>query len=144
MNREPELERLVRFFETISGDDLHERLAQVYAVDARFKDPFNEVCGLGEIARIFEHMFEQVKAPRFVVTTKVLQGPQAFLTWEFLFEMKRFSKETQTIVGATQIIFDADGKVAVHRDYWDAAEELYEKLPLIGSLMRWLKRAANK
>jgi hypothetical protein len=31
----------------------------------------------------------------------------------------------------------------VHRDYWDAAEELYEKLPVVGSLMRWLKRQAN-
>jgi hypothetical protein len=29
-------------------------------------------------------------------------------------------------------------------DYWDAAEELYEKLPVLGGLMRWLKRAANK
>jgi steroid delta-isomerase len=28
----------------------------------------------------------------------------------------------------------------MHRDYWDAAEELYEKLPLVGALMRWLKR----
>ena len=31
----------------------------------------------------------------------------------------------------------------VHRDYWDAAEELYEKLPLLGALMRWLKRRVN-
>ena len=144
MNREPELERLVRFFETISPRTVRAQLALVYAADACFKDPFNEVRGVAAIGAIFEHMFEQVDAPRFVVTTHVLQGPQAFLTWEFLFEMKRFSKETQTIVGATQIIFDADGKLAVHRDYWDAAEELYEKLPLIGSLMRWLKRAANK
>jgi steroid delta-isomerase len=30
----------------------------------------------------------------------------------------------------------------MHRDYWDAAEELYEKLPA-GRLMRWLKRRAN-
>jgi hypothetical protein len=36
-----------------------------------------------------------------------------------------------------------DHSTAVHRDYWDAAEELYEKLPLLGSLMRWWKRAAN-
>ena len=144
MNREMELARLVRFFETISLDSLQGQLAQVYAMDAQFKDPFNEVRGVTEIARIFEHMFAQVNAPRFVVTTSVLQGPQAFLTWEFLFQMKRFSTETQCILGATHIIFDADGKVALHRDYWDAAEELYEKLPVLGSLMRWLKRAANR
>jgi hypothetical protein len=33
--------------------------------------------------------------------------------------------------------------VSLHRDYWDAAEELYEKLPVVGSVMRWLKRRAN-
>jgi steroid delta-isomerase len=144
MNREAELLRMVRFFETIAPDGLHERLAQVYARDAQFKDPFNEVSGLAAIGGVFEHMFAQVDQPHFVVTTKVLQGSQAFLTWEFLFRMKRFSKETQCILGATHIIFDADGMVAVHRDYWDAAEELYEKLPVLGSLMRWLKRRANQ
>ena len=144
MSREIELGRLVRFFETISRETLHGELAQVYASDARFKDPFNEVRGIAEIERIFMHMFEQVNEPHFVVTTRVLRDRQAFLAWEFLFRMKRFSNETQCILGATHIIFDADGKVAVHRDYWDAAEELYEKLPLVGGLMRWLKRAANK
>jgi steroid delta-isomerase len=140
MNREQELGRLVRFYETISPGDLQQQAAIVYAADARFKDPFNDVQGLGAIVAIFTHMFAQVDQPRFVVTTQVLQGPQAFLTWEFRFRMKRFSKDAQCILGATHIVFDAEGKVAVHRDYWDAAEELYEKLPLLGSLMRWLKR----
>lgn len=31
----------------------------------------------------------------------------------------------------------------MHRDYWDAAEELYEKLPVLGDLMRWLRRQAG-
>lgn len=39
--------------------------------------------------------------------------------------------------------WDAEGRTVMHRDYWDAAEELYEKLPLLGGLMRWLKRRAN-
>ena len=34
----------------------------------------------------------------------------------------------------------ADGRVAYHRDYWDAAEEVYEKIPLLGGLLRWIKR----
>jgi ketosteroid isomerase-like protein len=138
------LTRLVRFFETIERHNLRAELALVYAGDASFKDPFNEVRGLEPIAGIFEHMFEQVNDPMFVVTTSVMQGSQAFLTWDFLFTMKRFSTEQQCIRGATHIVFGQDGKVVVHRDYWDAAEELYEKLPVLGSLMRWLKRASRR
>lgn len=136
------LARLVAFFETIAPDTVNQ-LASVYTDDVYFKDPFNEVRGLPAVSRIFAHMFTQVDAPRFVVTGRVLQGDQAFLTWDFLFRMKRFSDEVQCIRGATHLKFAADGRANFHRDYWDAAEELYEKLPLLGSMMRGLKRLAR-
>ncbi len=136
------LARLVAFFETIAPDTVTQ-LASVYTDDVYFKDPFNEVRGLPEVTRIFAHMFTQVDAPRFVVTGSVLQGDQAFLTWDFLFRMKRFSDDVQCIRGATHLKFAADGRANFHRDYWDAAEELYEKLPLLGGMMRGLKKLAR-
>jgi steroid delta-isomerase len=144
MNDEMALARVVRFYESLSRQSLRSEIGKVYAANARFKDPFNDVIGLAPITAIFEHMFEQVNDPVFVVTSAMTQDGHAFLTWNFLFVMKRFSSEPQCIRGATHVQFDADGLVTIHRDYWDAAEELYEKLPLIGALMRWLKRAANR
>ncbi len=137
------LVEVVRFFETLTPDSVRQ-LGHWYADDAFFKDPFNEVRGVPAIMPIFSHMFSQLDAPRFVVTTQVIQGDTAFLTWDFHFRMKRISSAAQCIRGATHLRFADDGRVNLHRDYWDAAEELYEKLPLLGSLMRWLKRAANK
>lgn len=144
MNDALQLARLVRFYESISRQSLSAQLATVYAAQAAFKDPFNDVKGRAAIAAIFEHMFEQVDDPVFVVTRSVMQGSDAFLTWDFRFTMKRFSHQRQCIRGATHVTFDSAGLVAMHRDYWDPAEELYEKLPLLGALMRWLKRAANR
>lgn len=143
MNHDASLARLIAFFEGIAPDNVG-RLAEVYTGNVWFKDPFNEVQGIGEVTRIFTHMFAQVDAPRFVVTGSVLQGDQAFLTWDFLFRMKRFSRDEQCIRGASHLRFAPDGRVAFHRDYWDAAEELYEKLPVLGALMRALKRAARR
>lgn len=143
MNHEAKLEQVVRFFEQINITTVGQ-LGHVYTQDAFFKDPFNEVRGIEAITRIFTHMFDQVDSPRFVVTDRVLQGDQAFLTWDFLFRMKRFSGIEHCIRGATHLRFATDGRVSFHRDYWDAAEELYEKLPLLGSLMRALKRLANR
>jgi ketosteroid isomerase-like protein len=142
MNHDASLARLIAFFESIATDNVHQ-LAEVYASDVWFKDPFNEVRGIDEVMRIFVHMFTQVDGPRFVVTDSVLQGDQAFLTWNFLFRMKRFSRDEQCIRGASHVRFAPDGRVMFHRDYWDAAEELYEKLPVLGGLMRVLKRAAR-
>jgi steroid delta-isomerase len=136
------LDRLVQFYETMDRAAIA-RLDQIYAVDAQFKDPFNEVRGVGPIARIFSHMFGAVREPRFHVLTRVLQGDDAFITWDFTFRLQRFSDAAQCIHGATHLRFGAAGAVVLHRDYWDAAEELYEKLPLLGTLMRFLKSRAR-
>lgn len=136
------VQRIVALFEGLAPADLP-RLPDIYTPDARFKDPFNEVQGVAAITRIFEHMFKALEAPRFVIRDVIVQGDQCFLSWDFVFRMKRYSGAEQLIRGATHLQLAADGRIAVHRDYWDAAEELYEKLPAVGALMRWLKRRVN-
>jgi ketosteroid isomerase-like protein len=140
------IQRVVHFFEHLQPTDVT-RMADIYTSDAQFKDPFNEVQGVPAIARIFAHMFETLDAPRFVITQQVQQGAQCFVTWDFLFAMPRMDGgRLQTIRGATHFVLREEAgvwRVAVHRDYWDAAEELYEKLPVVGGLMRWLKKRAN-
>jgi hypothetical protein len=137
------LDRLVVFFETLTETSVAD-LSLIYAPDTRFKDPFNAVQGCAAIAAIFTHMFVALEAPRFVVIERISQGQQCFLTWEFRFRFKNYQPTTeQVILGASHIVFNAQGLVSLHRDYWDAAEELYEKLPVVGSVMRWLKRRAN-
>jgi hypothetical protein len=141
--KSPNLTALVAFFENLTPNGAT-RMGEYYETQARFVDPFNDVQGLPAIEHIFADMFETLDEPRFVVTNQVLQGQQCFLTWDFHFRFKRFQNTTpQTIRGATHLVFSEAGMVTLHRDYWDAAQELYEKLPMVGVLMRWLKRRAN-
>lgn len=130
------VQRVARFYETLSVAAIAE-LASVYAPLARFKDPFNEVQGIAAIAQIFSHMFETVAAPRFVVTTTIVEGDQAMLAWDFFLKLR--GREI-VIRGVTHLRFDDSGLVVLHRDYWDAAEEIYERIPVLGALMRLLRR----
>jgi steroid Delta-isomerase len=139
---DPRVQRIVAAFERLQPADV-ERLGEIYTADARFKDPFNEVQGVAAIQQVFRHMFTALIGPRFVIRDVICEGDQCFLSWDFLFRMRRFRRDEQCIRGATHLLLAADGRIAVHRDYWDAAEELYQKLPLLGGLMRWLKRRAN-
>ncbi len=128
------------FYENLTPGDV-ERLDDVYAPNAYFRDPFNEVRGVPDIRRIFAQMFEQLADCRFHVLETVVDEQGALLTWDMTFRMRRYRPErVQTIHGATHLKFDPAGRIAYHRDYWDAAGELYEKLPVIGTLMRWLRR----
>ena len=139
---DPRVQRVIEVFEHLSPADLP-RLDALYMPDARFKDPFNEVTGVGAITAIFGHMFDALEAPRFEIREAIAQGDQCFLTWDFRFRMKRFDRAEQCIHGGSHLRFAADGRIVLHCDYWDAAEELYEKLPAVGALMRWLKRRAR-
>lgn len=139
---DPRVARIVALFEQFTREDIA-RLGEFYAAQAHFKDPFNDVRGLAAIQQVYRHMFEALDEPRFVVRDILVQGDQCFLSWDFLFRFKRFSREPQTVHGSTHLLLDAIGLIQHHRDYWDAAEELYEKLPVVGSLMRWLKKRAN-
>lgn len=130
------LRTLISAFETLTPSTV-DALAALYADDARFRDPFNDVRGRDAVARIFSHMYSQIEAPRFEITSAQCVADGAWLEWVMHFEMRG---RPQTIAGATRLRFDPQGLVVDHRDYWDAAQELYEKLPLIGFVVRCLRR----
>ena len=141
MTHQMHLNNIVHFFENVSPQSVS-NIEDLYDANAYFKDPFNEVQGQEAIMKIFLHMFKQVDSPRFIIRQSILQEAEAFIVWDFEFRRHR-SATPQNIHGSSHIRFNQMGKVIYHRDYWDAAEELYEKIPLLGNLMRFLKRQAR-
>ncbi len=134
------LDPLIRFFESITPESVS-RFPEFYAENAWFKDPFNEVLGVDAIQRIFAHMFRQVDEPRFVVSERVADTQGVVLIWTFHYRSRGASNAEEYIIrGVSHLKFDADGRVVFHRDYWDTGEELYMKIPLLGGLMRFLRR----
>ncbi|MDE2430416.1 MAG: nuclear transport factor 2 family protein [Burkholderiales bacterium] len=129
------LDNLLEWYTTLTPLSVAD-ITRFYNTNAHFKDPFNDVFGVENIAAIFTHMFETTENPRFVVVDRIEQNRQCFVTWVFIFRLR--GKE-YSINGGTHFVFDENGMVNIHRDYWDTAEELFQKLPIIGSLMRWLQ-----
>jgi ketosteroid isomerase-like protein len=129
------LDQLLHWYEHLSPDSL-DQVDQLYTDTARFKDPFNDVTGQDAIRRIFEHMFATTEQPRFVILQRIVQDDQAFVTWRFEFKLKG---QHYTIEGGSHLVFAEDGRALLHRDYWDAAEELLQKLPVIGWPIRGLR-----
>lgn len=135
------LQQLSAWFESLTPASL-KHIDRFYTPTAYFKDPFNEVRDIRRIEHIFSEMFEQFQQPRFVIQQQLCDDrqAQALLTWHFLF---RWRGKDWCIVGSSHLHFNAEGLVEYHRDYWDASEELYEKLPVIGFVLRALKKKAQ-
>lgn len=133
------LDALVAYYEALDPRSV-EDMGRYYADDCYFRDPFNEARRLTDIQAIFRRMYRHLLEPRFRVTERIVGADAVVLAWDFDFRMRAWRPGAgQRIHGLTLIRFDAAGKVNHHRDYWDAAEELYEKLPGVGLLMRGLR-----
>ncbi len=134
------LDLYLKVFESLTLQSLETDLKPLWHDNVEFKDPFNHVFGKAHCTRLFEHMFTQCFEPRFTIQYKMLTGSVGSAYWIFEFKLAENDKAPQKIKGNSLIEFDADGLVIKHIDYWDAAEQFYEKIPLLGSLIRLVKK----
>lgn len=135
---EASLQAYCDFFEGLDKDSL-DRLEALFTSDALFIDPFNRVRGPAAVRRIFEHLLRHYPQARFEVLEHNLSGQIAYLLWTF----KPQPDKALLIEGMSRVEFAPDGRVQRHQDYWDAASQLYARLPLLGGPTRWLLRRSQ-
>lgn len=138
------LARYCELYQRLTVADLA-RFDQHFTVDARFKDPFNDVRGVAEVRAVFARMFERCVDVRFEVHEALRDGDVALLHWTMRLRPAPSRPggapgAEWTFRGMSRVVFAADGRVAEHVDHWDAGSQLYAKLPLLGPLIRWLQR----
>ncbi|PVV14042.1 MAG: hypothetical protein B6D77_03745 [gamma proteobacterium symbiont of Ctena orbiculata] len=129
------IDMLVEWYQGLSPSSLGS-IGELYDESASFQDPFNHVHGSAQIAAVFQHMFDTAEKPAFTVEQVQIDGDIAWVSWIFTCGLRG---RKITFEGVSQLMFATDGRVIRHRDYWDAAE-LYQQLPLLGTMARMVKR----
>ncbi|MDR5899031.1 nuclear transport factor 2 family protein [Halomonas vilamensis] len=140
MPHETALETFCAFFNKLDNT-CTEKLYEVYTDDIVFRDPLHHVEGRAALEGYFAAMYENVTECRFTYYQKVCQGNTAFVTWTMHFAHPSLaSGKVIAVEGCSHLIFADDGRVSQHRDYFDAGAMLYEHVPILGRLIRLLKR----
>jgi steroid Delta-isomerase len=129
-------ERYRRYLETLTLENLS-RLLEHVTDDVHFKDPFNDVTGAAAMERIFRHMFANVGDVGFKVQVALSDGSYCLMAWRFRGALRG---TPWSFDGTSVIRFAADGRVSEHVDHWDASMAFYRRLPVIGSLIGWVRR----
>ncbi len=130
-------EAYVAFLESLTPDRLPE-LSTHLAPQARFKDPFNDVTGREAVIRVFAKIFEDLTEVHFVARDLACCNAVCFFAWTLCGRLHRSGKQI-TFEGVTELRFDAQGRIVLHIDHWDAASQLYEELPVLGALLARLR-----
>jgi steroid delta-isomerase len=132
-----------RFLEGLNPAAI-DQLNTLAAPDVHYHDPFVDARGLVAVKRVFHRLFDEVDAPRFTITHSACDGDTCFLRWHFTCRPKTIRKGHPWIVdGVTEVRFDAEGRVIEHIEHWDAGEQVYERMPVIRAVIRWVKRQVS-
>lgn len=112
-------------------------LADLYAADIEFEDPFRRIVGRETLAAYFAKLNARVEFAEFAFGSQVVTSSEAALTWTMTVRTRR-PRQTIQVPGVSVIRFG--GLITHQRDYFDVGAMLYERLPILGWVLRRFKR----
>ena len=134
------LDRFADFVADMTPSTIREKVRHVYAADAYFNDTLKELVGSAAIEEYMAHSMEATESVRAVVDDISSSDGNYYVRWTMNIRFKRYNNgEDARSVGISHLRFNSDGEIVLHRDYWDAAGGLYEYLPVIGGLIKWIR-----
>ncbi|MBN8238202.1 nuclear transport factor 2 family protein [Marinobacter hydrocarbonoclasticus] len=136
------LDRFCSLYNTLDRGNLN-KLQQVYGEDIEFQDPFGRVHGLDQLTEYMASAYGNVIRCRFRFQEPVIQECWCSLPWVMELQHKRVRGGKPVFVEGISHLEIRDGKVRYHRDYFDAGQLLYENLPVLGRMIRWVKEQAG-
>lgn len=134
------LERFLDTYQRLNRDNL-DLLDAMYSEDVRFSDPAHSLTGLTALRAYFTELYANVEHITFDFADPHSSGNQVYVQWRMRLRHPRLNRGAEVVVpGVSCLHFADDGRVDDHRDYFDLGLLLYEQLPLLGPLVRAVKR----
>ena len=126
-----------RYFENLTPDTLPE-IARIATPDMRFRDPFNDVRGIDNVVRLLGTMYAH-GTPRFEILDRALGQSAGYILWRFTNDPGG-GRAPLMITGMSEIHFAPDGRISEHIDHWDSGGQFYERIPVLGWLIRLVRK----
>ncbi|MEX2962300.1 nuclear transport factor 2 family protein [Microbulbifer sp. TYP-18] len=113
-------------------------LGELYSQQVIFCDPLHRVEGLAALKDYFASMSARMITCRFQFDDAVVGTDEACLPWQMHYAHPRLNAgQTLSLRGCSLLRFEH--RVYYHEDFYDLGAMVYERLPLLGSLVRGVK-----
>ena len=139
------LARFQSFFEDMTPERVRTEIASVYAEDALLYDTLALHEGLDRIRPYFEATAKRAAGVRVAILDVLRKENDFYARWSMEIDWSAFKKGKPTrSYGMSHLRFNREGRVVLHFDFWDSAQGFFEHLPVIGRLIRAVKRRVAK
>ena len=131
------IERFKAFYQDVKHPQL-DKIGDVYADDVLFKDPVHELRGVEPLHAYLSEMCVNVQSGRFEYHDQLIGQNTAYIKWNMHFKHPKLGQKTITVRGVSQIQFNE--RIYFHEDVYDMGELIYEHVPLLGTVVKGLKK----
>lgn len=133
------IEKTIYIFNELRKDNL-EILDGYYAKNLVFEDPLGKIEGLPAMKKYYGIMYENVTEIKFDFTKTIKQENEHFFRWKMTMKTSKLNGGDPIVVeGGSMIIFNKEGLVEYHRDFFDMGEMIYEQIPILRSVIKSIK-----
>ncbi|MGD8641127.1 MAG: nuclear transport factor 2 family protein [Gammaproteobacteria bacterium] len=112
----------------------------LYDDNVTFIDPFHKIHGREKLRDYFNEMYQNVVSCDFQFRDTYINDGSAMITWNMLLNHKTLARNEPIKIAGSSLIRFNDNKVYFHRDYFDAGQLVYERLPLLGPIIKFIKQ----
>ena len=137
------LNNFVATYQKLSNTNLA-LLADVYHKEVTFIDPLHHVAGFDNLSKYFNNLYQHLTHCQFDIKHVVCCENEAALYWQMSYKHPKLNQGNMVVVEGHSQIKGHEDKVIYHRDYLDIGAMLYEQLPLLGRLIKWIKARASR
>ncbi|SDZ84786.1 nuclear transport factor 2 family protein [Microbulbifer marinus] len=114
------------------------QLEHLYREDVIFCDPLHRIEGLPALKRYFAAMSEGLSECRFEFEEPSVADGSACLPWHMHYAHRSLNGGRPLVLRGCSLIRYAE-KVYYHEDFYDLGAMVYERVPLLGALVRGVK-----
>jgi len=141
LDEEAAIEGFKDFYAVFTPENVLARVRDVYAKDAYLTDALRELNGIEDIEAYMLRLLKAVESCTFEFLDVAVSGGEYYFRWVSEAKPKTIKKgRTMRLYGMSHIRFDETGKVVFHVDYWDSAGGIFEHIPVLGGLIKLIKR----
>lgn len=112
-----------------------EQWKAIYAQNVEFIDPTQTTSGVESYIRAQQSLTQRCDDIFLETGCIAIENNVAFIEWRMGLKIKGIEF---IYPGTTRLVFDSDGLIIKHRDYFDFVGPTFEPVPIIGNFVRWM------
>ena len=125
-------------FNRLDKDHLH-LVETLYAPDIVFRDPIHRIEGMEALVGYFRQLYQDLLSCEVTYGAAIENPGEAMVPWVMTLRHRKLNGGRPFEVAGVSVLHHRE-KIYAQEDYFDIGAMVYEQIPVLGAVVRWVKR----